>query len=54
MKHSLSLKTGDAVLSEAGTVLIKDEMFEEERTQQGLFIRDGGEWIEEHKQPILK
>lgn len=33
--------TGDAVLSEAGTVLIKDEMFEEERTQQRLFIRDG-------------
>lgn len=54
MKHSLSLKTGDAALSEADTVLIKDEMFEEVRTQQRLFIREGGEWTEEHKQPILK
>ncbi|XP_050968421.1 zinc finger protein 90 homolog isoform X2 [Labeo rohita] len=34
--------TGDAVLSEAETVLIKDEMFEEDQTQQRLFIRDGG------------
>ncbi|XP_059410371.1 zinc finger and BTB domain-containing protein 49-like isoform X3 [Carassius carassius] len=35
--------TGDAVLSEADTVLIKDEMFEEDQTrQQRLFIRDGG------------
>ncbi|KAK2909066.1 hypothetical protein Q8A67_004903 [Cirrhinus molitorella] len=34
--------TGDAVLSEADTVLIKDEMFEEDQTQQELFIRDGG------------
>ncbi|XP_059407336.1 zinc finger and BTB domain-containing protein 49-like [Carassius carassius] len=33
--------TGDAVLSEADTVLIKDEMFEEDQTQT-LFIRDGG------------
>ncbi|XP_016420579.1 zinc finger protein 90-like isoform X3 [Sinocyclocheilus rhinocerous] len=34
--------TGDAVLSEADTVLIKDEMFEEDQTQQRLLIRDGG------------
>ncbi|KTG05760.1 hypothetical protein cypCar_00019052 [Cyprinus carpio] len=34
--------TGDAVLSEADTVLIKDEMFEEDQAQQRLFIRDGG------------
>ncbi|XP_058628560.1 zinc finger protein 90 isoform X2 [Onychostoma macrolepis] len=34
--------TGDAVLSEADTVLIKDEMFEEDQTQQRLFIREGG------------
>ncbi|XP_026103220.1 zinc finger protein 90 homolog isoform X1 [Carassius auratus] len=34
--------TGDAVLSEADTVLIKDEMFEEDHTQQTLFIRDDG------------
>uniref|UniRef100_A0A8C1N1N4 Si:ch211-89o9.6 n=1 Tax=Cyprinus carpio TaxID=7962 RepID=A0A8C1N1N4_CYPCA len=35
--------TEDAVLSEADTVLIKDEMFEEDHTQeQRLFIRDGG------------
>ncbi len=54
MKHFLSLKTGDAVLSEADTVLIKDEMFEEDQTQQRLFIRAGGEWTEEHKTPILK
>ncbi|XP_016095144.1 zinc finger protein 90 homolog isoform X1 [Sinocyclocheilus grahami] len=33
---------GDAVLSEADTVLIKDEMFEEDQTPQRLFIRDGG------------
>lgn len=55
MKHFLSLKTEDAVLSEADTVVIKDEMFEEDHTQeQRLFIRDGGEWIEEHKPPIMK
>ncbi|XP_051758483.1 zinc finger protein 568 isoform X1 [Ctenopharyngodon idella] len=35
--------TGDAVISEVNTVLIKDEMFEEDQTQQRLFIRDGGE-----------
>uniref|UniRef100_A0A8C1K4R5 C2H2-type domain-containing protein n=1 Tax=Cyprinus carpio TaxID=7962 RepID=A0A8C1K4R5_CYPCA len=34
--------TGDAALSEADTVLIKDEMFEEDQAQQRLFIRDGG------------
>ncbi|XP_048052819.1 zinc finger protein 623 isoform X1 [Megalobrama amblycephala] len=33
----------DAVISEVNTVLIKDEMFEEDQTQQRLFIRDGGE-----------
>ncbi|KAK7166039.1 hypothetical protein R3I93_005968 [Phoxinus phoxinus] len=33
--------TGDAVISEVNTVLIKDEMFEEDQTQQRLFIRDG-------------
>lgn len=41
-------------------MLIKDEMFEEDQTQQRLFIRDGGEWMEKHERirnptiPILK
>ncbi|XP_043094663.1 zinc finger and SCAN domain-containing protein 21 isoform X2 [Puntigrus tetrazona] len=34
--------TGETMLPEADTVLIKDEMFEEDQTQQRLFIRDGG------------
>lgn len=33
---------GDAVLPEAETLLIKDEMFEDHQTQQRLFIRDDG------------
>lgn len=33
------------MISEVNTVLIKDEMFEEDQTQQRLFIRDGGEWM---------
>ncbi|XP_687655.4 uncharacterized protein si:ch211-89o9.6 [Danio rerio] len=33
---------GDAVLPDAETLLIKDEMFEDHQTQQRLFIRDDG------------
>ncbi|XP_067297310.1 uncharacterized protein si:ch211-89o9.6 isoform X2 [Pseudorasbora parva] len=35
--------TEDAVISQVDTVLIKDEMFEEDQTQQRLFIGDSGE-----------
>lgn len=41
------------MISEVNTVLIKDEMFEEDQTQQRLFIRDGGEWMKKHKLPII-
>ncbi|XP_051559459.1 uncharacterized protein LOC127444226 isoform X2 [Myxocyprinus asiaticus] len=37
-----SMAGGDAEISEVDTVLIKDEMFEEDQTQQRLFIRDDG------------
>lgn len=33
-------------------MLIKDEMFEEDQTQR-LYIRDGGEWMKEHKPPFI-
>ncbi|XP_051559985.1 uncharacterized protein si:ch211-89o9.6 isoform X2 [Myxocyprinus asiaticus] len=37
-----SMAGGDAEISEVDTVLIKDEMFEEDQTQQRLFVRDDG------------